>query len=229
MVHITWGIILACGKSEQLNGGADIGFLSLGDSPVLAYALTAYEQCSEIDHIIVVAPREKLDQAANLVRLFGCAKVKCVVPGTMNRIGCIQNGLKHLDKNVSVVSIHDVSRPCVSIQVIEDSVKAAKRYGSGVAAVRVEDTIKEVTKGQTTSKTLDSSKLWSIQTPQSFKRELIEKGLEAAAANKQTLSDESEALQLINKEVHLVPSDPTNVKIRSADDMVVVGALLRVK
>ena len=228
MIHIAWGIIIACGKSEQLTGGADIAFLSSGDSPVLAYSLTAYEHCPEIDGIVLVAPRDKLEQAANLVRLFGCSKVKCVVPGTSHRAGCLQSAFKHLHDGVSVVSIHDASRPCVSSELIGETVKAAKRYGSGVAAVRVEDAIKEVDKGQKAIRTLDRGKLWSIQTPQTFKRDVIEKGLESAGQKKLILDEESESLHLIRKEIHLVPSDTTNVKIRTADDMVVVGALKRV-
>ena len=86
----------------------------------------------------------------------------------------------------------------------------------------------EVEKGQKTSKSHDRSRLWATQTPQTFKRELLEKGLEAAGKKKIILDDDSQALHLLKQEVHLVPSTTTNMKVRTADDMVVVSALLRV-
>ena len=228
MIHVAWGIIVACGKSEQLNGGADVAFLSSGDSPVLAYSMNAFEQCAEIEGIVIVANKEKLEYVANLVRLYGCNKVRKIVPGTASRSTSIQNALKVMDESVSLVSIHDVSRPCVRSELIGETVRAAKRYGSGVAAIRVEDAIKEVEKGQTSEKSLEGGKLWAMQTPQTFKRDLIEKGLEAATKGKILLGDESEALHAMKQPVHLVVSEPSNVKIRNADDLVVVSALLKV-
>ena len=129
---------------------------------------------------------------------------------------------------MSLVSIHDVSRPCVSADLVSETVRAAKRYGSGVAAVRVEDAIKEVDKGQKVSKSHDKSKLWQTQTPQTFKRDIIQKGFESAHKNKQILDDDSQALSLMNIDIHLVPSTTTNMKIRTADDLVVVSSLLKV-
>jgi len=228
MIHVAWGVIVACGKSEQIDGGADVAFLSSGDSPVLAYSMNAFEHCAEIEGIVIVANKEKLEYVANLVRLYGCNKVRKIVPGTASRATSIQNALKVLDDSVSLVSIHDVSRPCVRSELIGETVRAAKRYGSGVAAVRVEDAIKEVDKGQTSEKSLEGGKLWAMQTPQTFKRDLIEKGLEAATKKKIPLTDESEALHAMKQPVHLVVSEPSNVKIRSADDLVVVGALMKV-
>ena len=228
MAHITWGIIIACGKSEQLAAGADIAFLSPDNNPVLSFSLTAFERCPEIDGVVIVVEKEKIEIVVNMVRLYGCTKVRRVVGGTTQRFGSLQNGLKALDETVSLVSIHDVSRPCVSPDLVSETVRAAKRYGSGVAAVRVEDAIKEVDKGQKVSKSHDKSKLWETQTPQTFKRDLIQKGIESAHKNKQILDDDSQALSLMNIDIHLVPSTTTNMKIRTADDIVVVSSLLKV-
>jgi 2-C-methyl-D-erythritol 4-phosphate cytidylyltransferase len=195
---------------------------------MISYSLDAYEKCPDIDGVVVVVAKEKLEVVANMVRLFGCAKVRRIVGGTTKRYGSILNALKSLDEEVTLVSIHDVSRPCVSPELISETVRAAKRYGSGVSAVRVEDAIKDVEKGLKASKDHDRSRLWATQTPQTFKRELLEKGLEASNKKKITLDDDAQALTTIKQEIHLVPSTTTNMKVRTADDMVVVSALLRV-
>ncbi len=229
MVHVTWGVIIACGKTEELVGGADIAFLTPGENPLLSYSLTAYEKCPEIDGIVVVANKEKLEMVANMVHLFGCDKVRRVVAGTTQRYGSLLNGLKVLDESVSLVSVHEVSRPCVTSELIGETVKAAKRYGSGVAAVRVEDAIKETDKGQKCSKALDHTKLWAAQTPQTFKLELLEAALEKSQKGKLNPADDAEAVLSLQQEIHLVPASSNNMKIRTPDDLVVASALLRVQ
>jgi 2-C-methyl-D-erythritol 4-phosphate cytidylyltransferase len=229
MVHVTWGLIIACGKSEELAGGADIPFLTPGDSPLLSYSLVAYERCSEIDGVVVVANRDKLEMVANMVRLYGCDKVRKIVTGTSQRYGSLLNGLKILDEAVTIVSVHEASRPCVTADLVGETVKAAKRYGSGVAAVRVEDSALQVEKGQKASKALDFSKLWLAQTPQTFRRDLLEKAWENAQKRKLRPRDDAEAFLAKEKEVHVVPSTSNNMKVRSADDLVVAAALLRVQ
>jgi 2-C-methyl-D-erythritol 4-phosphate cytidylyltransferase len=228
MVHVTWGILIAAGKGEQINKEADIAFLSIGDSPVLAYSLTAYERCPDVDGMVVVASRDKLEIVANMVRLFGCSKVKKIVPGAVQRMSSVASGLRALEDDVTLVSVHDVSRPCVAPQLITDTIKAAKRYGSGVAAARMADAVKEAATGQKVTKDLDRSKLWMAQTPQTFRRELLEKATASTAKRKKTPDDEAEAVRMTSKDVHLVPSDSSNLKIQTMDDVLLASALLRV-
>lgn len=229
MVHIAWGLIVACGKTEQLPGGADIALLSPGDNPLISYSLVAYEKCPEIDGFIIVAPRDKMEMVAMMVRLYGCEKARRVVAGTGQRYGSLLNGLKALDDDVSLVSVHDVSRPCVTPDIISETVRGAKRYGAAAAAVRIENAVKEVDKGQKVSGSLDRSKLWATQTPQTFRRELLQQGLEAANKQKLQPDDEAQAVSLVHPDVHLIPSSPHNMKVRTADDLVIAAALLRVK
>lgn len=229
MVHITWGVIVACGKTEQLPGGADIALLSPGDNPIISYSLVAFERSPEIDGFVIVAPKPKLEMVAMIVRLYGCEKARRVVAGTGQRYGSLLNALKALDDDVTMVSIHDVSRPCLTADLVTETVRGAKRYGAAVAAVRIENAVKEVDKGQKITKSLDRSKLWATQTPQTFRRELLEKGLEAANKQKLQPDDEAEAVALVHSEVHLVPSSPNNMKVRSADDLMLAASLLRVK
>lgn len=195
---------------------------------MLSHVLNAYEDCPDIDGISIVVPKDKLEVVANMVRLYGCSKVRRVVAGGVQRAKSIQNGLKSLDEDVTMVSIHDVSRPCVSSSLISETVKAAKRYGTGISAVRIEDGILEAEKGQKATKSLDRSKMWSTQTPQTYKLEVLQEGLAAAAKKKLTSDDESELVALVTKEMHLVPSTSTNMKVRTANDMVLVSSLLRV-
>ena len=138
----------------------------------------------------------------------------------------VWNGLSPLNEDVEIVAVHDGARPCVTPELISETVKAAKRWGSGVAAVRITDTVKYVEKGLTVDRTMDRSKLWAVQTPQTFKRELLMKAFEAIRKKGATVTDEASAVELISEPVHLVPAPVTNIKLTTPDDLVMATALL---
>jgi 2-C-methyl-D-erythritol 4-phosphate cytidylyltransferase len=221
------GVIVAAGKSERVGPKVDKAFLSLGTKPVLAYALQAYERCTDIDEVVLVVRRDRVEAARAMAQMFGCSKVKKVVAGGTKRQVSVQNGLDELRDEIKIVSVHDGARPCVTPELISQTIKTAARYGSGVAAVKITDTVKYVEKGVVVRKTLDREKLWAVQTPQTFKRELLEKAFEALKKKAAVVTDEAQAVELVCKDVRLVPSSVSNIKITTADDLILAADLLR--
>lgn len=205
----------------------DRAFLSLGTRPVVAYAMMALEKCPDVDVVVLVVRKDRIDAAQSVAQMFGCSKCKFIVGGAAQRQGSVQAGLDQLNEEVNFVTILDCIRPCVTPELISDTIKTAKRYGSGVAAVKAEDSIKEVLKGQIVTRTLDRAKIWQAITPQSFRCELLRKGLKVAAQKHLTVTDDSEAFALANDDVHLVPTDVPNIKIASATDLTLAASVLR--
>lgn len=226
MGHVAWGIVIACGKDEQITAETDAGFLSIGGQPALAHVMTACERCPEIEGVVVVARKERLEGVVGIVRMFGITKTRKVVAGGLNRKASLQSALKALDEDVSILCIHEASRPCVTAELIGETVKSAKRHGSGVAAVRLTESVKEVQRGQTVSASLDPGKLWVVQKPQSYRRELLAQAIEAASKEKTSPEDESDMMALIQQPVRLVPGSVTNIRIRSVGDLSLATALL---
>jgi 2-C-methyl-D-erythritol 4-phosphate cytidylyltransferase len=205
----------------------DKGFLSLGTRPVLAYSLMAFEQCPLIDGVILVVRKERVEAGRGLAQIFGCNKVKSVVAGGALRQLSVMNGLAELGDDVKVVAVHDGARPFVTPEVIAETIKCAKRYGSGVAAVKITDTIKEVDRGYTVTRTIDRSKLWAVQTPQTFKRQVLDEAYAHVLKKGLTVTDEASAVELRGQEVHLVPGAVSNIKITTAEDLLIAASLLR--
>lgn len=224
---MNFGVIVAAGKSERMGVDVDKAFINLGTKPVLAYSLHAFEKCADIDGVILVVRKDRLETARGLVRLFGFAKVKRIVAGEAARQGSVMNGLKQLPDDATTVSVHDGARPCVTSVLISETIKAAKRYGSGVAAVKITDTVKEVKKGLTVAKTVDRTALWCAQTPQTFSRDLLMKAFSVVKKRKLTVTDEASAVQLVSRDVHLIPAPWSNIKITTADDLALAAALLK--
>jgi 2-C-methyl-D-erythritol 4-phosphate cytidylyltransferase len=224
---MNFGVIVAAGKSERMGSDVDKGFLSLGTRPVLAYSLQVFEQCPLIDGVILVVRKERVEAGKGLAQIFGCAKVKSVVAGGPLRQVSVMNGLAELGDDVKIVAVHDGARPFVTAELIAETIKSAKRYGSGVTAVRITDTIKEVDRGTTVTRTIDRAKLWAVQTPQTFKRSMLDEAYAHVVKKGMTVTDEASAMELKGYEVHLVPGLAANIKITTAEDLTMASSLLR--
>lgn len=225
-LHSAWAVVVACGKSEQISSEIDTAFLNVGNQPVLTYSLDAFERCADIEGIIVVAAKDRMESVLGMLKLFSYPKLKKIVAGSSQRHTSVQAALDQLDDDVSIVVVHESSRPCIDAELISETIKAAKRYGSGVAAVKIEETVQISPKGLTASKPLDPGSAWLIQTPQAFKREELQKALNGSRKKKGPAPDESTAYADSFKNVHLVPSSRKNIKILEASDISLVSTVL---
>lgn len=225
---MNYGIIVAAGKSQRMKGNVDKAFFSLGPKPVLAYSLEAFEECGDIDEVIVVVRKDRIASAGAMARMFGCTKVNRVVAGGVKRQISVMNGLDCIGDNGRIVAVHDGARPCVTPRLISATVGVAKRYGTAVAATRITDTVKYVERGLKVKETMDRSKLWTVQTPQTFKVDLLKRAYAEATKKGATVTDEASAVELLSEEVRLVETLESNIKITTAKDLPVAVALLKI-
>ena len=135
-------IILAAGRSERMGGKMDKAFLSLGPQPVLAYSLRVFQECPDIDSIVLVTRKDQLIAAKGVCQMFGIGKLRAVVAGGQMRQLSVEQGLQAVDPDTRIVCVHDAARPCVTTALISETIKAAKKFGSGVAATHITDTVK---------------------------------------------------------------------------------------
>ena len=223
---MTSAIVVAAGKSERMGEGVDKAFLSLGSRPVLAYVLRTMEKCLDVDEVILVVRKDKLIAAQGLVQMFGCKKVAKIVAGGNTRQASVTAGLEACDLEATVICVHDGARPCTTSELISETVRSAKAKGSGVAAVKITDTVKCVEKNQVVSETIDRDKLWAVQTPQSFKTSIIRRAFDKANADGGKYTDEASAVEALGEPVHLIATPFHNIKITTPDDMQTASRLL---
>ena len=210
-----------------MGGGIDKAFLSLGTKPVVVYSLLAFEKCRDIDEVILVVRKDRIDAARQAARMFGCNKVKKVIAGGTLRQQSVMNGLAEASEDVDIVVVHDGARPCLTSDLISQAINSAKQHGSGVAAVKITDTVKSVEKGMIIAGTVDRTKLWLVQTPQAFKMDLLRKAFQLVEKKKIKVTDEASAVELVSNGVWLVASSSSNIKITSPDDLTLAAALMR--
>ena len=221
-------IVLASGKASRMGTGVDKCFFALGPKPVVAWSLLAFEKCSDIDHIILTVRKDQMIDAKGLQTMFGISKLQTIVVGGKRRQDSVLAALKELEPDTRYVVIHDAARPCVTPELIKETLKFAKRFGSGVAATPVVDTVKVVGKGMMTESTPDRSALWAVQTPQAFEAEALVKAYTDLAADKdRTFTDDASVLEAAGTPARLVKWEEPNLKITRPIDLTVAAALLK--
>ncbi len=221
------GIVVAGGRSTRMGPDIDKAFLSLGSKPVFVHSVVAFEKCRDIDEVVLVVRKDRVDSARCAMQMFGCTKVKKIVAGGAQRQQSVWNGLQAVGPEFDIVAVHDGARPCVTSALISETIQPAKKYDTGVAAVKITDTVKEIPRGLIISKTIDRTKLWRVLTPQTFKRDLLLQAFEYVNKERLSITDEASAVELISKKVRIVHSSSSNIKITTPDDLVLAAALMR--
>jgi 2-C-methyl-D-erythritol 4-phosphate cytidylyltransferase len=219
-------IIVAAGKGTRMGPGVDKLFLAVAGRPVVAHTWQRFNDAACIDEIILVVRAGMQSAFAELAQQFKLTKPHRFVMGGAERQDSVWNGLAALSPQSQIVAIQDGARPCTSDELIAATVKAAQETGAAVAAQPVTDTIKETTDGKTIARNVDRSRLWAVQTPQTFRVDVIRRALSEVRARQLQVTDDTAACELIGQPVRLVTSAAANPKVTTPADLPYVEALL---
>ena len=202
-------------------------FLELNGCPVVAHTWRRFDESQEISEIIIVVRDGMQDTFYELARKHDFKKKFKLVPGGKERQDSVWNGLEALSPDARIVAIQDAARPCTSAKLIHATIEAARETGAAVAAQPVTDTIKESSDGILIQRTVDRSRLWAVQTPQTFKVEIIRRALSEVRRQGIPVTDDTAACELIGQPVKLVHIALPNPKITRPEDLAYVELLLR--
>jgi 2-C-methyl-D-erythritol 4-phosphate cytidylyltransferase len=224
---VTSAIIVAAGQSTRMGPQTDKLFLPVANRPLLAHCWQRFDSAPFIGEIVLVV-RDGLQSAfAELAAKFGFSKPYRLVAGGPQRQDSVWNGLEALSPATDIVAIQDAARPCTSLALIEATIQAARQDGAAVAAQPVSDTIKSSDDGAYVSRHLDRSRLWAVQTPQTFRVEIIRRALQAVRERGLQVTDDTAACELIGQPVKLVHVPGPNPKVTVPGDVPYVEMLLR--
>jgi 2-C-methyl-D-erythritol 4-phosphate cytidylyltransferase len=218
-------ILVAAGKGVRM--GADKLWLEIAGRPVIAHTWKNFNDANCVDEIILVVRDGMQGNFVNLSKQFQFEKTFRIVIGGAERQDSVWNGLEALSSETEIVAIQDAARPCTTEALIEATIDAARETGAAVAAQAVTDTIKESADGKIILRTLDRSKLWSVQTPQTFRVEVIRRAISVARQKNLIFTDDTAACELIGQPVRLVPGATPNPKVTVPGDLPFIEAMLR--
>lgn len=203
--------ILAAGSSSR--AGVDKVLADLGGHPVLVWSVQAAQVAACFREIIVVAPAEKL--AAVTAVTQGRDGVR-VIAGGATRTASSWAALDAAG-DADVIAVHDAARPFVPPSLFQRCVEIAKSEGSAVAGLPLADTVRRANEAGAAREEIEREGLWAAQTPQVFRRDLLEKT--RAAAGARSFSDDAAAVVAAGLSVKMVPGERRNLKITTFEDL----------
>ncbi len=223
--HRVGAVIVAAGASTRMQG-ADKTLADLGGEPLIARAVDAFEQCAAVGAIALVAAERNLDAIATLRSGKGWRKTMPPLPGGARRQDSVRIGLHALPPECEWVVVHDGARPFVTPAMIETGLGAAQTTGAAVAVVPAFDTVKRVAADGHVIETLDRTELAMTQTPQVFRRDILER---AHAGITVDVTDDAAMVERMGIEVRTFEGARSNIKVTSPEDMTVARALLALR
>lgn len=223
-----YGVIVAAGKGKRMGAALNKQFLLIKDYPVLYYTIKAFSDSKHINKIILVAAEGEVDYCkSEIVEKYNFSKVEKIVAGGTERMDSVYNALEAIE-NCSIVLIHDGARPIITDCIIEQGIEFAEKYGASACGVTPKDTIK--TKGTDGFSTFTHNRheLFSVQTPQCFKYDIIMKchkaikgDIERLPSLSKEITDDTSVVERYGYKVYLYEGDYRNIKITTPEDIII--------
>ena len=215
----TFGVIIAAaGQSSRFeDANYKKPFAPLAGRPVWLHSVEKFLERDDVKQVVVVvspADRESfLEKFSANMAFMGIG----LTEGGDHRAESVRRGLEKLGPEIDMVAIHDAARPCLAAAWIDRVFAAGARTGAAILAIPVVGTLKRVGPDSTIEATVDRTGLWEAQTPQVFRRDVLEKAFAAAHGRQPT--DEAQLVESIGQRVTVVPGSPINLKITSREDL----------
>ncbi|MED3661680.1 2-C-methyl-D-erythritol 4-phosphate cytidylyltransferase [Ureibacillus sp. FSL K6-8385] len=215
----------AAGSGKRMGAGKNKLFLTLANKPILIHTLEVFERDPHCTGIFLAVKQEEREYIQSLLNEYIITKVKGLPNGGKERQHSVHACLKVME-DAEIVLVHDAARPFITHSVIRRLVKTAYEKGAAVAGVRAKDTMKKVKNGIIVE-TVNRDDLWSIQTPQAFRFELLRQAEEDAERTGFLGTDEAMLVERLGHEIHIVESSYENIKITTKEDLIFGEAIIK--
>lgn len=226
-------VILAAGSGRRMNAPVAKQFLDLLGIPVFLHSVRIFDRIA--DKIVLVTSADAVEYCRELLKKESLHAEAEVVAGKSERFLSSMEGIRAA-ADCDLIMIHDAARACVSMEVIMDSINTAKKYGSAVAAVPLKDTVKVADENGMVVSTPDRSTMRIVQTPQTFRRDLIceaygrlmklieKEGMQAVG----TITDDAMVVEkFTDQKVYLSQGSYENIKLTTPEDMTAAQTILQ--
>lgn len=220
-------VIIACaGSGKRMKVEKNKILLEVQGKSILQYTCEKFTSCEKIDEIILVVAKHDLTVVEQLAKKIIHNKLYKVVVGGSERQYSINNALQAVDVKSEIVLIHDAARPMIKVETINKLIKEVEKSSCAIVGVRVKDTIKIADENKVVSKTPNRDYLWSIQTPQGFKLDIIKTAYQRAQQEGFLGTDDASLVERLNIAVKVVEGEYTNLKVTTPEDLKIIESLL---
>jgi len=217
-------VIAAAGISVRCEG-EDKLLYEVNGKPVIAYSIEPFEKCRFVNEVIIVANENNYLKIGEICNKHRFKKVSHIIIGGPTRLDSVINGVFAASKKARLIAIHDGARPCLTPDILEETVKKAESCSAAAPAIAITSTVKKVI-DEVIVETVDREGLYEIQTPQIFRAEIIKAALTNAKKKSIEITDDCMAAELIGANVYIVEGSRKNIKISDKKDLELVENFL---
>ena len=218
-------LILAAGIGSRMNNDTPKQFMLINGEPLLFYSLSTFNNHDQIDEIYVVTNIENLSTVRGIIRDNNLKKVRDIIIGGKTRQESVYNGLKGIPNVASddIILIHDSARPLVTKEIIDRNIDACLVYNAVNTVIPVTDSLVK-SEG---NESVDRNKVLAVQTPQTFRYDLILKAHEEALKENITnAGDDASLVSRLNVDIEQVQGNKLNFKVTTMEDLIILKAIL---
>ena len=218
-------LILAAGIGSRMNNDTPKQFMLINGKPLLFYSLSTFNNHDQIDEVYVVTNIENLSTVRGIIRDNNLKKVRDIIIGGKTRQESVFNGLKGIPNVASddIILIHDSARPLVTKEIIDRNIDACLVYNAVNTVIPVTDSLVR-SEG---NESVDRNKVLAVQTPQTFRYDLILKAHEEALKENITnAGDDASLVSRLNVNIKQVQGNKLNFKVTTMEDLIILKAIL---
>jgi 2-C-methyl-D-erythritol 4-phosphate cytidylyltransferase len=220
-------IVVAAGKGERFGGTENKIFSKLDGRAVFLRSLEHFVNRDDVTQTILVVSQDDEQQVKEKFGPnLGLMGIQLVVGGA-ERTDSVANGLAAVNEDAELVAIHDAARPCLSEKLIDDIFAEAAKSGATIPANRLSGTLKKVSDAGIIEETVDRTDLWEAQTPQVFRRQVIQEAYQKREQIQGQITDDAQLVEATGHAVTIVEGPATNIKITEKSDLPLASAVLK--
>lgn len=220
-------ILLAAGRGKRMGAGQNKLLIELCGEPVICHAVRALKRAGKFERMVFVHAQGEREACEKALASAGLLDSEMMwVVGGEERQQSVKNALDRLPDDIQIVLIHDGARPFVTSEMVKKSVHIAAQMGACACAVPAKDTVKEVDENGVVTRTLNRATLWMMQTPQTFRKEIILKAHQQAQMDRFCGTDDAMLVERIGVPMKVIMGSYENIKITTPEDILAAEAIL---
>lgn len=219
-------ILPAAGKSSRFHDKRKKPFADLDGRAIWVRAAELFINREDVcQTIVVIAAEDREEFTRRFAPNLAFMGVE-VVDGGAERADSVAKALEKVRDSAEFVVVHDAVRPCLIKDDIDKIFAAAERSGAAVFGTRIHDTLKRAADDNTVAETVSRERLWAVQTPQVFRRDVLLKAYANRARVGKNITDDSQLVEATGTKVTLVEGPVFNIKITTRHDVILAKAIL---
>ena len=223
-------VILAGGTGSRMQSKTPKQFIKINGKPIISYTLMAFEQAELMDEIVIVCLDDYKEHIKTIISDFKISKFNSLISNGNTRQQSVFNAISHIKnyaKDDDIVLIHDGVRAMIMPDMIDKCVIETKKYKAVTLAQKTKNTMIIAKNGQI-SKYLDRDFIYNVQTPQSFKFDIIYNShINAINSGNTDITDDTQIVMPYYNNIHIIENDLPNLKLTTKEDIMLFEYYLK--